>query len=161
LESILAEYEVFAAAGGCATLTGRSEGQRLSRGGAHNHNVDGTTTVFGIGEDHVGPFIGVVVRRDLLFPVYRCVAPIVEKFMKRVGDRLVSLDSAGSISATHGVVAFSVAVTGALSPVGAPQRARSWSQDVVRHTYADGEIKDLVGHEVGRLGGELEPRPGV
>jgi hypothetical protein len=161
LESILAEFQVFAAIGGCAPLAGCTHGKCLGGSGPDDHDIDGATTIIAVRVDNVGSLVIVVVRRDHLFAVDRCMSPAMEDFMEGVGNRLVPLNGPSAVGAAHGMVAFGITKPRTGCAVGAPQRAGSWSQDVVGHPDADGKIKKFIGHEVGGLCGKLQPRPGV
>jgi hypothetical protein len=99
LEPILAKFEGFAAIGGSASFPGSPHSEGLGGSGADDHNVDRSAPVLSIRENDVGTFEVVVVRWDHLFAVYGGVPPVVDDFMKRIRDGLVSLHGPSTVGA--------------------------------------------------------------
>jgi hypothetical protein len=137
LESILPEFESFAAVCGSAPLPGGAHGQSLGGRWSHDHNVDGPSPVFTVRENYVCSLVVVVVRWDLLLAVYGGVPPVMNYFVKGVGYGIVPFNGACAECAAKGMMAFSVAVARTPISVGAVERAGAGFEDVVAEPHTD------------------------
>ena len=155
LQSILTNFQVFAAVGGCAPFAGCAHSKRVGRGGPNDHDVNRADTIFSVGVYNVRPFMIFVVRRDQSFAVNWGVSPVVEELAQGVGDCLMPFDGSGTVGAAHGMVAFGVAKAWAWGAIGTSQGAGAGSKNVVGHPYADSEVENFIRHEMRGLGGEL------